>query len=276
MSLPESTLVRKRATSYRVTADMDTIAYQRRSTLDEAFDLRFPFPARAQAWNADRVRVTLQLAMPEGGTVTRTLDVPLTTYVQKTALVFPLEGPVMVSQGQFNNGGHAGHSNQFAIDVLGLNAEYGPMVAGKQGNEEYAGFGREVRAPAAGTVVYARNDVPDNTGEGEPIDTYRRLPDPMRAICGNSVVIDHGNGEFSALMHLRQGSVTVRAGDAVTPGQGIGRLGNSGDAFGPHLHYQLQDGPELLRANSLPVRFDDVPNADLSRGSFFRSRPPVR
>jgi hypothetical protein len=272
--IPESTLSRKRTTTYRITTGMDTLAYQRRYTLDEVFDLRFAFLARAIAWKADRVRVTLTLAVPgEDGasTVTETLDVPLRTYAQKTRLTFPLRGPCIVSQGMFNNAGHAGHSNQFAIDVLGLNDTYGPMVLGRTGNEEYAGWGREVLAPAPGRVVHARNDVPDNAGEGDPLATYRTLPDPMLAIPGNCVVIDHGNGEFSALMHLQMGSVAVRVGDTVTAGQVIGRLGNSGDANGPHLHYQLQRGPRLLVDPSLPAKFDDVAS-DLSRGSYFRPR----
>jgi hypothetical protein len=269
--LPDSTVRRKRLTSYR--ADVDTLAYQRRFLVDEAFDLRFTFLARPVAWMADRVRVTLTLAVPGTGNVTKSLDVPLRTYAQKTALVFPFRGPAIVSQGRFNNAGHAGHSNQFAIDVLGLNDEYGPMVAGKTGNEEYAGWGREILAPARGTVVYARNDVPDNAGDVDALETYRKLPDPMNAVAGNCVVIDHGNGEFSALMHMQRGSVRVKVGDLVEPGQVIGRLGNSGDAFGPHLHYQLQDSPVLLAAHSLPATFTNLPpNTDFSRGSYFKPR----
>ena len=269
VTVPESILVRRRATSYRPTPD--SLALQRRLILDEAFDLRMAFPARPLGWKTDLVRVTLALAT--GSTrVTRTLDVPLAIFAPKTPLVFPLRGPAMVSQGSFNNAGHAGHANQFAIDVLGLNDTYGPMVAGRTGNEEYAGWGREVLAPGAGRVVHARNDVPDNAPDANPVDTYGRLPEPMLAVAGNCVVIDHGNGEWSALMHLQHGSVGVKVGDTVAAGQPIGRLGNSGDAFGPHLHIQLQDGPELLRANSLPLSFTNLPNADLSRGSYLTPR----
>lgn len=192
VTVPESILVRRRSTSYRSTPD--SLALQRRLILDEAFDLRMAFPARPVGWKTDLVRVTLELATGSAR-VTRTLDVPLATHVAKTPLVFPLRGPAMVSQGSFNNSGHSGHSNQFAIDVLGLNDTYGPMVAGKTGNEEYAGWGREVLAPGAGRVVHARNDVPDNAPDAHPVDTYGRLPEPMLAVAGNCVVIDHGNGE---------------------------------------------------------------------------------
>ena len=272
LTLPESTLALKRTTSYRITPQTDTLALQRRLSLDEVFDLRFVFLARPIAWKVDRVRITLTLAVPGEKNAVRALDVPVRSFEQKTKLVFPMQGPAAISQGQFNNLGHAGHSNQFAIDVLGLDANYGPWASGRTGNEEYAGFGREILAPAGGRVVHARNDVPDNTSDVEPATVYRKLPQPMLATVGNCVVVDHGNGEFSALMHLQQGSVKVAVGDVVQQGQPIGRLGNSGDAFGPHLHYQLQDGPELLRANSLPARFDNLSNVDLSRGTYFRPR----
>jgi len=96
--------------------------------------------------------------------------------------------------------------------------------------------------------------------------------EPLLAIAGNCVIIDHGNAEFSALMHLQHGSVTVEVGSTVRQGQVIARLGNSGHAFGAHLHYQLQDGPALFRANSLPVKFDNLEGVELARGVYFEPR----
>jgi murein DD-endopeptidase MepM/ murein hydrolase activator NlpD len=46
-------------------------------------------------------------------------------------------------------------------------------------------------------------------------------------------------------------------------------LGNSGDAFGPHLHYQLQSGPRLWEYQSLPVRFQNMDVPTLFRGHYF-------
>jgi murein DD-endopeptidase MepM/ murein hydrolase activator NlpD len=57
---------------------------------------------------------------------------------------------------------------------------------------------------------------------------------------------------------MQQGSVTVKAGDRVTAGQMIGKLGNSGDSFGPHVHYQLQSAPLLFQGQSLPFRFKNI------------------
>jgi hypothetical protein len=268
VTLSEETLKRMKATSYRVTPETDSLSLTRRFTLDEIFDLRLRFHANPTAWEADRVRVILTLKVPGGGHTTETLDVPIRAYAQKTALIFPLKGPSIITQGQMNNFGHAGHSNQFAIDIMALDPQYAAMVDGKVGNDQYAAWGHDVIAPAAGRVVYARNDVPDNPPDTDPATVFSKVAEPIMATAGNCVVIDHGNGEFSALMHMQRGSVTVAVGSDVKQGQVIGRLGCSGDAFGPHLHYQLQDGPELFRACSLPVKFDNLPGADLSRGVY--------
>lgn len=54
-------------------------------------------------------------------------------------------------------------------------------------------------------------------------------------LMGRSVFIDHGLGVFSAFFHLD--TALVRRGDLVRAGQEIGRVGRSGLATGPHLHY---------------------------------------
>jgi murein DD-endopeptidase MepM/ murein hydrolase activator NlpD len=91
------------------------------------------------------------------------------------------------------------------------------------------------------------------------------------AFAGNCVIIDHGNSEYSVMMHMQPGSVTVKLGDRVATGQAIGRLGNSGDAFGPHLHYQLQSGPRLFQYQSLPFRFQNI-DGPLHRGEYFDAK----
>jgi murein DD-endopeptidase MepM/ murein hydrolase activator NlpD len=68
------------------------------------------------------------------------------------------------------------------------------------------------------------------------------------------VIVDHGNSEYSVMMHMQPDSVTVKVGDRVATGQVIGRLGNSGDAFGPHLHYHVPVTLEVNVALSASVR----------------------
>jgi murein DD-endopeptidase MepM/ murein hydrolase activator NlpD len=49
--------------------------------------------------------------------------------------------------------------------------------------------------------------------------------------------------------------VAVAAGDHVRAGETIGLLGNSGSSGGPHLHFQVIDGPSLVDSNGLPFAF---------------------
>ena len=72
---------------------------------------------------------------------------------------------------------------------------------------------------------------------------------------GNYVLIDHGNGEFSLLVHMKPGSVTVKPGDHVAQGQQIGQIGFAGDSLFPHLHYSLIAGPVDEKDWGIPAYF---------------------
>lgn len=61
---------------------------------------------------------------------------------------------------------------------------------------------------------------------------------------GNLVVLDHGFGLETRYGHLS--AFTVHKGDHVTRGQMIGRVGSTGHATGPHLHYEVLANGKLL------------------------------
>jgi hypothetical protein len=254
--------------SYRTLPNTPLASPTRAFTLPEAFDVRFSF-RHPQALAIDSAAVRLTVADAKGGRAEQVLKIPIRYYQQKTTLTVPFRGHGIIGQDYITNGGHGGFWNAFAIDLDGLDQNDGELNDANE-NVSDAGWGREILAPAAGTVVYARNDVPTNPHPGvEPDDNwYRPLHDPVMAYAGNCVIIDHGNSEYSVMMHMQPGSVTVTVGDRVATGQVIGRLGNSGDAFGPHLHYQLQAGPRLFQDQPLPFRFQNI-NAPLHRGQYF-------
>lgn len=55
---------------------------------------------------------------------------------------------------------------------------------------------------------------------------------------GNLLMIDHGMGLNSAFLHCS--TLLVRVGDRVRQGQVIGRIGATGRATGPHLHWSIK------------------------------------
>ena len=55
---------------------------------------------------------------------------------------------------------------------------------------------------------------------------------------GNLLMLDHGMGLSSAFLH--SSALLVGVGDRVRQGQPIGRVGMTGRATGPHLHWSLR------------------------------------
>jgi len=58
---------------------------------------------------------------------------------------------------------------------------------------------------------------------------------------GYQVVIRHADGRYSQYGHLS--AISVKAGQTVAAGQRIGRSGATGNATGPHLHFEVRTGP---------------------------------
>ena len=73
-------------------------------------------------------------------------------------------------------------------------------------------------------------------------------------LTGRTVLLDHGQGVFSAYFHLD--TALVERGDAVRTGKAIGRVGATGLATGPHLHY----GIYLHGRDVDPAAWRDMPS----------------
>ncbi len=76
-------------------------------------------------------------------------------------------------------------------------------------------FGSDVRAAAAGTVIFSG----------------------QKGGYGNCVIVSHGNGLATLYGHLSQ--LIAKVNDKVKVGEVIAKSGNSGRSTGPHLHYEV-------------------------------------
>ena len=202
--------------------------------------------------SAVRVEVELSPSEGEGASVKRvakaTFRAPPPSALK---LMLPLAGEVLVWDGH----DHLAHHRRwdyshpalvgFGFSSNAMRYSYDLVRAGDldtienpKRNEDSPSFGLPVRAPADGVVVEIENGQTDDH-KFDPA-TFKARPN---LVLGNHVVIRHADGTYSALGHLKQGSVTVQAGDKVKAGQTVAAIGNSGTSMFPHLHYQLMDGP---------------------------------
>ena len=116
--------------------------------------------------------------------------------------------------------------------------------------EQYYGFGEDVLAVADGTVVSIHDGMPDQT------PFVFMVPKSKSDYGGNNLILEIAPNVFAWYAHLRQGSITVKVGDAVKAGALIAKLGNTGPSEGPHLHLGLIDKPDPVAGRSLPFMFD--------------------
>lgn len=85
-------------------------------------------------------------------------------------------------------------------------------------------YGVDIAAPT-GTPIVA------------PADGIVRLADPDMVLTGQTLLIDHGDGVYSALVHMSK--MTVAVGTFVRQGEVVGTVGATGRATGPHLHWGM-------------------------------------
>jgi murein DD-endopeptidase MepM/ murein hydrolase activator NlpD len=106
-----------------------------------------------------------------------------------------------------------------------------------------SGEGDDVLAVSDAVVVGIHDGMQDTLGDPGRI--------PLAAASGNYICLGLGNGRFAFYEHLLPG-LHVHVGDRVRRGQVIAKVGMTGHATTPHLHFHVADTSDPLAAEGLP------------------------
>lgn len=115
--------------------------------------------------------------------------------------------------------GTASASGYFQNPVPGALLTQG--IHGNNGVDLGAPSGTPIHAAAAGTVIISKGDAAWNGGYG------------------SYVVISHSNGTQTLYAHMSRDIATV--GETVSQGEVIGYVGETGEATGNHLHFEVRN-----------------------------------
>jgi Peptidase family M23 len=128
---------------------------------------------------------------------------------------------------------------------------------------DYYGWGQPVHAAVDGRVVAAVDEVAERPRVQMVREAALALRttvgfDPTRSgfapVAGNHVIVQ-GAEVFAVFAHLAPGTVALTTGQEVRVGELVGRVGHTGNSTAPHLHFQLMDAADPLRARGVPCAF---------------------
>ncbi len=116
----------------------------------------------------------------------------------KVGFIMPVEGIITGVYG-----------SQRILNGVAKRPHYGIDIANKEGTE--------ISSPSDGVIVLAEKDL---------------------FFSGGTIIISHGMGLTSSLLHLSE--IFVKVGDKVKIGEKIGRVGSTGRSTGPHLDWRME------------------------------------
>ncbi len=120
-------------------------------------------------------------------------------------------------------------ANQTALTILNkdfiwpslgvISSPFGPRDGGWH-------YGLDIAAPKGQNIVAAK--------DGQII-----LAEWKSDAYGYTVMIDHGNNQYSLYAHCSE--LLVSSGQQVAQGDTIARIGSTGNSTGPHLHFEIRE-----------------------------------
>jgi len=222
------------------------------SSLRGNSNLRDLVPSRAHDWFFATAGVFFALTA---------LAVVLWPMPPEVTLYFPVdEGTWFVAQGgstAIGNHHHRVQEQRYALDLVRIGPDGRSFKGSASSLISYHAWGSSVVAPCEGIVTAAVDGFPDM----EVGTSDRDNP------AGNYVELETVGGIRIVLAHLQKGSVVVREGQKVAPGDLLGKVGNSGNTSEPHLHIHAMSKNESGDWVGVPMR---VGGRSLRRGQTVR------
>jgi murein DD-endopeptidase MepM/ murein hydrolase activator NlpD len=178
------------------------------ATLRDGHTIEAPLTISPRAWQLEQINADFRAGVPDDE-FTRRREPELARIVAARAF----------------DSGSEGWRQSFIWPAAGrISGRFGSqrVYRGKPGSyhsglDIAGGGGATYVAPADGVVVLA-------------------AADPF-TLEGHLLIVDHGMGLNSAFLHSSE--LLVREGDRVSQGQPLGKIGMTGRATGPHLHWSL-------------------------------------
>jgi septal ring factor EnvC (AmiA/AmiB activator) len=134
--------------------------------------------------------------------------------------------------------GKVPYSGDFAKGMGSLDWPVRGEVVGHFGPETHPRFGTTIQ----------NNGIDIKTDIGTPVRSVAKgrveYTSDNYASFGPIVILNHGDGYFTLYAHLSE--VLVSVGQEITPGQIIGRSGDTGSLKGPILHFEVRKGGTAL------------------------------
>lgn len=175
---------------------------------------------------------------------------------QKVEYSLPFTGEWIV----FNGGIKQEHSHswdiltqRYAYDFIKIDSAKSSHRNSGNDLADYYCYGESIVAPADGVVVDLKTNIRDAKKPGT-----MKIDFLARDIRGNYVVIKHAEKEYSFMAHFIPNSIAVKKGQHVKKHQLIGKCGNSGYSTEPHLHFHIQDHPNVFFAIGIPIKFSNL------------------
>ena len=239
---------------------------------EDTIDVFNPFHRFDATLEIDFLKYVFHLRDENNKVVKMEVQVKPAQYSQQVKLRLPFNGHFIVYDGHDYYSHHRRlplshpllrqmkiqvNSGRYAYDFCATDEHGNLHLEQVLKNEDYYTFGKPVYAPADGIIVEAVRNIKDNN-IGKPAEySLKDFIENPKLLAGNYVIIDHGTGEYSMLGHFKQHSLKVQVGDKVSQGQILGLAGNSGASEIPHIHYQLQNGRDILSSEGLPCIFKE-------------------